>query len=211
MSADIYQLIQRLSQIEEGQTTPAAVKKGLNSQQQSVPQLPALFKPQKISALTNTQDPQHPTADYFVGEDRVEEDRVAEDQLAQVKKSFGDYLDSLEKEISQRDIQKKKPDTREVQKKSTDTGNFKTKESVTPTPPPVVKSITLENGGVCEIHGDEHQGFGIRHQGRHLQSRFEQLEHAVVACEMFNARLRANAVQPAPVAQPGDQDYIEER
>jgi hypothetical protein len=138
----------------------------------------------------------------------VEEDRVAEDQLAQVKKSFGDYLDSLEKEISQRDIQKKKPDTREVQKKSTDTGNFKTKESVTPTPPPVVKTITLENGRVCEIHGDEGQGFAIRHSGRDLKSRFEQLEHAVIACEMFNARLRAGA---ASAAAPVDTDYIEER
>jgi hypothetical protein len=208
MSADIYQIIQRLAQIEEGQVTPTGVKKGLNSQQQSVPQLPALFKPRKISALTNTQDPDHPVGDYFVGEAEV-----AEDQLSQLKKSFGDYLDSLENEIAQRDLQKKKPDTREVQKKSTDTGNLvpRKTESAAVKPEHAVKSITLENGSVCEIHGNEHEGFGIQHQGRSLKSRFEQLEHAVVACEMFNARLRANLTQSAPAAQAGDQDYIEER
>jgi len=206
MSADIYQIIQRLAQIEEGQTTPVGVKKGLNPQQQSVPQLPALFKPQKISALTNTTDPGHPTADYFVGEDRVNEADVSEDLLDKARR-LGDYLDSVEQEIRSRELQQRQPDTREVQKKSTDTGNLKApKAKAVETAP--VKTITLENGRVCEIHGDEGQGFGIRHSGRDLKSRFEQLEHAVIACEMFNARLRAGA---ASAAAPVDTDYIEER
>lgn len=206
MSADIYQIIQRLAQIEEGQTTPVGVKKGLNPQQQSVPQLPALFKPQKISALTNTTNPEHPTADYFVGEDRVNEADVSEDLLDKARR-LGDYLDSVEQEIRSRELQQRQPDTREVQKKSTDTGNLKAPKAKAVESAPV-KTITLENGRVCEIHGDEGQGFAIRHSGRDLKSRFEQLEHAVIACEMFNARLRAGA---ASAAAPVDTDYIEER
>ena len=206
MSADIYQIIQRLAQIEEGQTTPAGVKKGLNPQQQSVPQLPALFKPQKISALTNTTDPEHPTADYFVGEDVMNEADVSEDLLDKARR-LGDYLDSVEQEIRSRELQQRQPDTREVQKKSTDTGNLKAPKAKAVESAPV-KTITLENGRVCEIHGDEGQGFAIRHSGRDLKSRFEQLEHAVIACEMFNARLRAGA---ASAAAPVDTDYIEER
>ena len=206
MSADIYQIIQRLAQIEEGQTTPVGVKKGLNPQQQSVPQLPALFKPQKISALTNTTDPEHPTADHFVGEDRVNEADVSEDLLDKARR-LGDYLNSVEQEIRSRELQKRQPDTREVQKKSTDTGNLKAPKAKAVESAPV-KTITLENGRVCEIHGDEGQGFAIRHSGRDLKSRFEQLEHAVIACEMFNARLRAGA---ASAAAPVDTDYIEER
>ena len=206
MSADIYQIIQRLAQIEEGQTTPVGVKKGLNPQQQSVPQLPALFKPQKISTLTNTTDPEHPMKDHFVGEDRVNEADVSEDLLARAQR-LGDYLDSVEQEIRSRELQQRQPDTREVQKKSTDTGNLKAPKAKAVESAPV-KTITLENGRVCEIHGDESQGFGIRHSGRDLKSRFEQLEHAVIACEMFNARLRAGA---ASKAEPVDTDYIEER
>jgi hypothetical protein len=206
MSADIYQIIQRLAQIEEGQTTPVVVKKGLNPQQQSVPQLPALFKPQKISALTSTTDPQHPTADYFVGEDVMNEADVSEDLLDKARR-LGDYLDSVEQEIRSRELQQRQPDTREVQKKSTDTGNLKAPKAKAIESAPV-KTITLENGRVCEIHGDEGQGFAIRHSGRDLKSRFEQLEHAVIACEMFNARLRAGA---ASAAAPVDTDYIEER
>ena len=43
MSDDIYSILQRLDLIE-GKITPATVKKGLNAQQKSVPQMPALFK-----------------------------------------------------------------------------------------------------------------------------------------------------------------------
>ena len=55
MTDPIYGIIERLALIE-GKTTPVSVRHGLNKQQQGVPQLPALFKPQNIST-TLTKSP----------------------------------------------------------------------------------------------------------------------------------------------------------
>lgn len=54
-----------------------------------------------------------------------------------------------------------------------------------------VKTITLEDGRVCEIYGDERSGFEIRHGNRKLPSRFRNLDHATMAMEMYQARHRA--------------------
>lgn len=64
-----------------------------------------------------------------------------------------------------------------------------------------VKTITLEDGRVCEIHGDEHTGFEIRHGNRRLPSRFKNLDHATMAMEMYRARCQA---------QNESADYIDE-
>ena len=56
---DIYNIVERLA-ILEGRITPTNVKQGLNKQQKSVPQLPALFKPKHISVLGAKKDPEHP-------------------------------------------------------------------------------------------------------------------------------------------------------
>ena len=41
-----------------------------------------------------------------------------------------------------------------------------------------VKTIALEDGRACEIHGDERSGFEIRHGGRAMKSRFKNLDQA---------------------------------
>jgi len=64
-----------------------------------------------------------------------------------------------------------------------------------------VKTITLEDGRVCEIHGDENSGFEIRHGNRRLPSRFKNLNHATLAMEMFMSRRKP---------QDASADYIEE-
>ena len=46
MSNDIRDILARLD-VLENQLTPTGVKHGLNPQQKSVPQLPALFKPKQ--------------------------------------------------------------------------------------------------------------------------------------------------------------------
>jgi hypothetical protein len=83
------------------------VKSGLNRQQKSVPQLPALFKPHHIKALGAKTDPKHPMAGYMVG-DSVEPRKTAleeameeieEDMLSKVKKDLTTYLDKLEKKV----------------------------------------------------------------------------------------------------------------
>ena len=64
---DIYSIIARLDAVNEGAVTPTALKKDLNPQQKSVPQLPALFKPNKISVLGAKTDPKHPARGFAVG------------------------------------------------------------------------------------------------------------------------------------------------
>jgi hypothetical protein len=106
MMDPIYGIIERLALIE-GKTTPVSVKHGLNKQQQGVPQLPALFKPQNISTtLTKKPYQKHPADGYMVG-DSVEPRKpsleeamqeVEEDMVSKVKGQFADYLEKLEKE-----------------------------------------------------------------------------------------------------------------
>ena len=107
MSNDIRDILQRLTAVES-RLTPVGVKSGLNRQQKSVPQLPALFKPHGIRALGSKTDPKHPMDGYMVG-DSVEPKRTAleeamaeieEDMISKVKKDLTTYLDKLEKKVS---------------------------------------------------------------------------------------------------------------
>ena len=100
MTDPIYGIIERLALIE-GKTTPVNVKHGLNKQQQSVPQLPALLKPKNISpTLTKKPYQAHPLDGYMVGENALAEamQEVEEDMISKVKQRFTDYLEQLEQE-----------------------------------------------------------------------------------------------------------------
>lgn len=101
MSHDIRDILQRLTAVEEGKTSPVSVKKGLTQQQDRVPQLPALFKPKKISVLGADHDPKHPMKGYAVGasESKLAEAiaEIEEDMVSKVKKDLTHYLDQLEK------------------------------------------------------------------------------------------------------------------
>lgn len=97
MSNDIRSILDRLATVE-GRLSPA---------QQKVPQLPALFKPKHIRALSSKTDPAHPMDGYMVG-DSVEPKKTAleeamaeieEDMLSKVKKDLTKYLDKLEKKV----------------------------------------------------------------------------------------------------------------
>jgi hypothetical protein len=106
MSDPIYKIIERLALIE-GATTPVAVKHGLNAQQKSAGQLPALFKPTNISpTLSKPPYQKNPLAGKLVG-DSVEPKKpsleeamqeVEEDMVSKVKQNFADYLEKLEKQ-----------------------------------------------------------------------------------------------------------------
>lgn len=107
MSSDIRTILERLAAVE-GKLTPVAVKHGLNSQQNKVPQLPALLKPKKISVLGTNTDPEHPLRGYAVGASESAQPRnaleeamqeVEEDMLSKVKKDLTTYLDKLEKKV----------------------------------------------------------------------------------------------------------------
>lgn len=130
MTSDIRSILQRITAIEEGATTPAVVKHGLNPQQKSVPQLPALFKPKKIKALGAKTDPEHPMKGYAVGADESVESTksaleeamasIEEDMLGKVKADLNSYLDRLEKKMAGDDGQREKgtPDLDRLEKKT---------------------------------------------------------------------------------------------
>ena len=233
MTNPMHDIVKRLA-ILEGRITPAEPAGSQNPQQKSVNQLPALFKPGKGGPiLGGNPDKAAVTKGYFVGSESEEmdeepiEEAVANEEklLDKVKKSFIDYLDSVEDTMSKkkdRDIGDK-PQDRDIGDKPQDKDIvFKVKEldedptetepaadiptapiqqptyAAQPTAP--VKTITLEDGRICEIHGDEHTGFEIRHGNRKLPSRFKNLDHATMALEMWQA------------CRPQDEsaDYIDE-
>ena len=161
----------------------------------------------------------------------VEDSEVAEDVLDKVKQSFADYLKSVSDEIKQdTDLKDKKKDDSDLKKKEkqdrdllakpnkhlTNMGEDPTtgaEPEVAPQAPVVnpstpesrcVKSIALEDGNICEIHGDEGAGFEVRRGDRSLPSRFKKLDHAEMAVNMFNHRLRDRI-------RNSNQDYIEEK
>jgi hypothetical protein len=231
MSNDIRDIIERLA-ILEGRITPVDVKHGLNADQKSVKQLPALFKPKDISpTLSKTPYQKHPMDGWLVGEEDeeadkevVEESKVDEEKLLdKVKKSLTDYLQSVEEKLEKkidRDLGDK-PADRDIGKKSTDKDLVAKELDEDPTEedpviqaPTVplqdptyaesacVKSVMLENGAVFEIHGNEHTGFEIRHGNRSMKSRFKNIDEAASAIEMFRAKQKKN---------DESQDYVEEK
>ena len=227
----IHTIMQRLALIE-GSITPTNVKTGLNAQQKSVPQMPALYKmPSQGPVLGGNPNKKAPGSSYMVGsgesveqpEDVLEEVTI-EDKLDKVKKSFADYLDSIADEKHDTDLKEKVTSDSDIKEKNKKDSSIIAKQIVAvaedpteedpivqmPTAPvqePIytesapVKTLTLEDGRVCEIHGDERRGFEIRHNGRSMKSRFKNLDQAHMALEMYLGRDKATD-QSA--------DYIEE-
>jgi len=192
---DIYSIVERLRLIETA-ITPATVKKGLNAQQKSVPQLPALFKPKTQKILGGNANAKNPMSGYAVGsgesvdydEEMVEEAVATEDVLDRVKRSFTDFIKSVEDDINDSDINDKKREDTDLKSRDKKDRGLRAKETYAESAP--VKTMTMEDGNMFEIHGNEHDGFEIRREGRCMRSRFENLDHAVMALEMFQARRR---------------------
>ena len=121
---DIYSIVERLA-ILEGRITPTNVKHGLNAQQRSVPQMPALFKPKTQKILGGDADAKNPVAGYSFGDDiqdqrePVEEAEVIEDVLDQVKSSLVDYLKSVEDRYKDSNLKDKVKVDRDLGKKDT--------------------------------------------------------------------------------------------
>jgi len=210
---DIYSIVERLA-ILEGRITPANVKHGLNTQQKSVPQMPALFKPKTQKILGGNPNAKNPMSGYAVGgcEEEVESDKemaedasmtwdgvspdtkefTSEDVLEKVKKSFTDFVKEIEK-IQDSDLKDKKNDDNDLRAKDKTDRDLSPKQVAEhdtnlPEAAPV-KTITNECGQ-WEIYEDGKSGFEIRHGNRRLPTRFRNLEEAEMALEMFNIRRR---------------------
>lgn len=158
--------------------------------------------------------------------DPVEEAIATEDVLDKVKASFADYLKNVADEIKQdtdlKDKKKGDTDLKDKEKKDRDlitkkaqavaedpTEEDPVEQSATPplenptyAESAPVKTMTLEDGSLFEIHGNEHNGFQIRRGLKSLPTRFRDLSQAEMALEMFMHRLRK---------QDESQDYMEEK
>ena len=218
MSMDIANLLRRLTLIESD-ITPVSVKRGLNPQQRSADQLPALFQPRDISPVLGSQtDPDHPMRGKMVGDDvqidvaltPLEEKihSVEEDIVDKVRRDLNSYLDALRTTTA--------PDRKLVQKAKQGIGMNMDEDPTVSTPPPAytpeptvnptmpesaVTTIAMEDGKTCEVYGDADRGYEIGHSGRRLKTRFKTLEQATMAVEMYKRRC-------AGLAQ--DRDYLDE-
>ena len=230
MSNDIRDILSRLTALE-GKVTPATVKKGLNPQQDSVPQMPALFKPKKISVLGSDTDPEHPAHGYAVGSNESTEPvgnklaetiaSIEEDMLSKVKRDLTTYLDRLEQKVKADpelldkavdDVEDKNPakagkqdsaySSNDVDEDATETGELARDAIDNQLESVAVKTVECWPGTLFEIHGNEQSGFEVRHQGRSLPSRFRNIDDADMAIKLFKAHKDRND----PSA-----DYIEER
>jgi len=224
-SADIRSILDRLATVEEGKLTPVNVKHGLNKQQKSADQLPALFKPRDISpTLTKKPYQKHPMDGKLVG-DSVEPTKspleeamqeVEEDMLSKVKRTFVDYLERLEdnNKIDSHLVRKAKdeldiandPENEEIEEDPTQQ-DFDVVPAQAPIEDPTlaespVKTYPMEDGSMLECYGDEVKGFEIRHGERRLPTRFRNVNDADMAVKIFQKR--NNKPQ-------GNQDYLEER
>ena len=201
---NLYSIVERLA-ILEGRITPATTKHGLNAQQQSVPQMPALFRPRTQRILGGNPNAQNPVSGYAVG--GCEESAMAEDVLGRVKKSLTDYLKKLEDEIkSDTDLRDKTTGDSGIRDKRPDHRDLRPR-NVTP----AARVFEMATGQICEIHGNDDEGYEIRHSGRSLPTRFTDMAHAEMAIEMYNARLHGRVPTQHLTLPPGDSDYIEEK
>jgi hypothetical protein len=177
-----------------------------------VPQLPALFRPKTQKILGGNPNAKNPMSGYMVGSGEGVDpaNEMVEDVLDTVKRSFTDYLKTLEDELkSDPDLKDKIVTDSDIKLKDTTDRALKSKEPAVneepateePTDDSAVKTVTLSNGIMCEIHGNEQDGFEIRRGAQILPTRFQDMSQAEMALEMFQNRVK-NTNQ--------SQDYIDE-
>ena len=229
MNHDIAKILDRLRVIESD-LTPVSVRHGLNKQQKSVPQLPALFKPENISPVLGSNTQKKPLGKNMVGDSKKpvalarHMSEIDEDMLSRVRQDLGQYLDYLEAKKDDDIDNKKKRLVRQAAEKVQDRNPAKSgnQDEYSETEEPMlsgtaqmspvsvgesdepVKVMQLEDGSCLECYGDDNRGFEIRLGGRVLPSRFRTLDEAEMAVEMFRAHRRGLPQDPSD-------DYLEEK
>jgi hypothetical protein len=135
--------------------------------------------------IERSMDIKHKREKEWQGGIELDEAVTKEDIITKLKARLGDYLSDISKEI------KKDPDL---------INKLAAKPAGNQMGPPV-KTITTDDGHEISIHGNEDDGFRISIKNQQTASRFNNLDEAVMACEMYCARRRQQAVNA---------DYVEE-
>ena len=115
---------------------------------------------------------------------KVDEDITKEDIITKLKDRLGDYLSDVSKAI------KKDPDLIDKLAAKAPGGQVG----------PPVKTVTTDDGHEIQIHGNEDDGFRVSIKNKVADSKFKNLDEAVMACEMYCAHRRGR----------GTQDYLDE-
>jgi len=225
---DIYSIVERLRVLEEGLDKNQRSVNQLSAtfKPKTVAVLTAKTDPKNPmagklvgGAEESAEDDREPVEEAVATEEKL---------LDKVKNSFKDFIKSVEEEIKDSDIKEKKKEDTDLKSKDKKDRDLVAKEQPvaedpteeepvtqinpvaapqTPVKNPTyaesapVKTVTMEDGNMFEIHGNERDGFEIRREGRCMRSRFENLDHAVMALEMYMARRRK---------ADESQDYLEE-
>jgi hypothetical protein len=122
--------------------------------------------------------------DWSVRSDVYEgRDTATEDVLSTMKKKLGDYLQDVATAI------KRDPDLIDQIPGTADQIR-------------VVKTIKTDDGHEIKIHGTEDDGFRISIKNKDAKTKFDNLDEAVMAVEMYCARRRQQALEA---------DYIDEK
>ena len=228
MNHDIAKILDRLRVIESD-VTPVSVRHGLNKQQKSVPQLPALFKPENISPVLGSNTQKKPLGKNMVGDSMNagalarHMSEIDEDMLSRVKQDLGQYLDYLEAKKDDDIDNKKKRLVRQAAQQVQDRNPAKAgnQDEYSETQEPMLsgtammspvsvgestlaKTFTMEDGTCLECYGDDDQGFEIRLGDRVLPSRFRSMADAEMAVNMFQAHRGGRP-------QDSSDDYLEEK
>jgi len=132
---------------------------------------------------------------------------IEEDMLGKIRQDLNNYLGKLEDNIKD-DGRRSRPISRELQKKqqtdsdlidkaktAVDQGRAEESEEL-------AETIALEDGSILTIHGSPATGFGIRRGTKKMPSRFDNIDDARIAVDLFRARRGK---------QKHDPDYEEER
>jgi hypothetical protein len=115
----------------------------------------------------------------------VKEDITQEDIITKLKARLGDYLSDLGQQI------KKDPALQDKLSAKTPGDQVG----------PPVKTLTTDDGHQISIYGNEDDGFRISIKNRSTPSKFDSLDEAVMACEMYCAHRRKQALNA---------DYVDE-
>lgn len=231
MSQDIKNILDRISMLE-GKTVPVSTGHGLNLQQKSVHQRPALFKPKSASPVLNSKkNPEHPMHGELVGDSVIPKQNslgeaiadIEEDMVSKVKRDLSSYLDQLSNKVSddgrregnkghQANLQNKQKIDRALKNKALGEDPTQQEIGVDTTSVPVqnpqlpeaaVKTYAMEDGTELEAWGDQTRGFELRRGGQTLPTRFRNMNDADIAVSLYQKR-----------SVPKDldsQDYVEER
>lgn len=215
MSQDIRDLLSRLTSIAESDVTPVSSRSGLNPQQKSADQLPALFRPHTIRAIGAPTDPQHPMRGRAVGslEERMGE--IEEDMLGKIRRDLNDYIRDLEDRVHDDGRREPTPHLADIQKKDTQDRDLvvKAKSAVgkkQAEESDLVDTVAMEDGSIVTIHGTPESGFRMRRGEREMTSRFDDIGQARTALDLYRARCREKSQGQVPM-HAQDQDYVEER